>query len=485
LCTGIYGQMNGYQTSIYEKHKIPGGLMSAFRRKGFLVDTCVHWLAGSGAGMHIHRYWNEIGLLEGRKFLPIDRYAEFTGKDGRTVSFYCDPDRLEKHLLELSPADAKVIHEFADGVRLSISFKTPEKLQYEASTLEWTKTILSMVPLLGGIQKWTKMTVGELAARFQSQLIRDALNSVYEPDFSVFYMVLSTLGFLYKGHAGYPVGGSLPLALFLEKRYRTLGGQVKYQARVEKILVEYGKAVGVRFVDGTEQRADIVVSAADGYTTIFKMLEGKFVDNDVRERYEKWKPFRSILYVSAGVNRTFPEISISVEGNAFELQRPVVIAGDRHTWIPVHVHSHDPSFAPPGKTVLTSAIFTNYAFWEGVRDKVSVYEAEKDCIAQAYLEALEQIWPGISQDVVMVNVATPLTFERITGNWRGSITGWKLTPEQALAAIPQTLPGLENFWMVGHWVYPGGGIPGGPSTGREAIWKQCKKHKKAFVTLAA
>ena len=82
----------------------------------------------------------------------------------------------------------------------------------------------------------------------------------------------------------------------------------------------------------------------------------------------------------------------------------------------------------------------------------------------------------------MVNVATPLTFERMTGNLKGSITGWKLTPTQAMTKIPKTLPGLENFWMVGHWVYPGGGVPSGVATGREVIWRQCKKDKKAFKT---
>ena len=90
------------------------------------------------------------------------------------MSFYCDPDRLEKHLLEISPQDAKVIHELADGLRLGIRFKAPEKLQYEASTWEWMKTVFGMIPILKGLQKWSRMTVGELAERFQSQLIRDA-----------------------------------------------------------------------------------------------------------------------------------------------------------------------------------------------------------------------------------------------------------------------------------------------------------------------
>jgi phytoene dehydrogenase-like protein len=172
---------------------------------------------------------------------------------------------------------------------------------------------------------------------------------------------------------------------------------------------------------------------------------------------------------------------MSVEGNAFELEQPVAIAGEQHQWIGVRVHNQDASFAPAGKTVLTSAIYTRHEFWSSLQNDRAAYEAEKEKVARAYLQALEQVWPGISAQVEMVNVATPLTFERITGNWMGSITGWKLTPEQAMTTIPRTLPGLQNFWMVGHWVFPGGGLPAALSSAREVIWKQCKQDKKVFV----
>ncbi|RPI32703.1 MAG: NAD(P)/FAD-dependent oxidoreductase [Chloroflexota bacterium] len=481
LCTGIYGQMNGYQTRIIEKHKIPGGLVTAWRRKGFLIDLCVHWLAGSGSGIHLHRYWNEVGLLEGRKFLQHDRYGVYHARDGRTVNFYCDPDRLEQHLLELSPEDAAVIHELAEGVRFGIRFNPPEMERYEAGALRWMKVMFSMMPHMKDLQKWSKVTVGELAERFHSPLLREALLTVWEPDFSVFFMILTSLGFMYKQQGGYPLGGSLPLALALEKRYKQLGGQVQYQSRVEKILVENGRAVGVRFDDGSEQRADVVVSAADGYTTIFKLLEGKFTDKKIRERYENWKPFQSMIYVSVGVRRTFPDIPLAVEGNAFELKKPVLIAGEEHKKIGVRVHNEEPGFAPVGKTVLTSAIFTNHEHWKSLQGDRGAYEAEKENVARAYIDALEQIWPGISAEVEMYDVATPLTFERITGNWKASITGWKLTPEQGMASISRTLPGLDNFWMAGHWVYPGGGLPAGVSTGREVIWRQCEKDKRKFA----
>ncbi len=480
LCTGIYGQMNGYKTRIYEMHKIPGGLLTAWSRQGYVIDLCIHWLPGSGEGLFLHRYWNEVGLLEGRQFLQHDRIGIYQAKDGPAVNFYCDPERLEKHLLELSPEDAQVIHELANGVRLAIRFKSPDKEQYESVSLAWLKFILGMMPLVVGIQKWTKLTIGELADRFKSRLIQKALTTVFEPDFSVFYMMLSQMGFMYKNQAAYPLGGSLPLALTLENNYKQLGGQVQYQSRVNKILVEQGRAVGVRLEDGSEQRADIVISAADGYSTIFKLLEGKFTDANITERYQSWQPFQPLIYIGAGVKRDFPGYPYSVEGTAFELEKPVVIAGEAHQVLPIRIRNEDLSFASTGKTVLTSAIYTSYDFWKSLDGNSSAYEAEKQKIARTYIEALEQLWPGISPDVEVVDVSTPLTFERFTGNLKGSITGWKLTPKQATACIPRQLPGLANFWMVGHWVYPGGGLPSGVSTAREVIWRQCKKDHVLF-----
>jgi phytoene dehydrogenase-like protein len=482
LCTGIYGQMNGYTTKIVEQHKIPGGLVTAYRRKGYLVDVCIHWLAGSGPGFFIHRYWQEVGLLAGREFLQHDRYGVYHARDGRQVHFFCDPERFEKHWLELSPQDAVAIHELADGIRLGIRFTPPAQEQYEASPLAWARFIFGMLPLGMEIQKWSKITVAELAARFQSPLLRDALLNLFEPDFSVFYMILSQMGFMYRGQAAYPLGGSLPMALTLEKRYKQLGGQVQYQARVQKIIVEEGRARGVLLEDGRELRADVVISAGDGHTTLFKLLEGRFTNPKISQIYSTWKIFRPVMYIGVGVRRTFSGYPYSVEGNAFELPEPVTIAGEPHAMLPIRIRSEDPSFAPAGKTVLTSAIYTAHAFWEKLAGDRAAYEAEKEKAAQAYLQALEQLFPGITADVEMINVATPLTFERITGNWLGSITGWKMTPEQAPQKAPNRLPGLDNFWMVGQWLAPGGGLPAGVTTAREVIWRQCKIDKKSFVS---
>jgi hypothetical protein len=82
----------------------------------------------------------------------------------------------------------------------------------------------------------------------------------------------------------------LKIALYtIEQRYRDLDGQVIYNAAVEEILVKENRAVGVRLADGREYRADIIVSAADGYSTIFKLLGGRYVDDKIKKRYTEWE----------------------------------------------------------------------------------------------------------------------------------------------------------------------------------------------------
>ena len=79
----------------------------------------------------------------------------------------------------------------------------------------------------------------------------------------------------------------------------------------------------------------------------------------------------------------------------------------------------------------------------------------------------------------MVDVATPITYERYTGNWKGSMEGWLLTTETIKTAMgrgmDKTLPGLDNFYMAGQWVQPGGGVPTAAESGRSAIELICKR----------
>ena len=50
LCAGIYLRKSGFDVEILEKHKISGGLATAWKRQGYTFENCVHWLVGSRPG---------------------------------------------------------------------------------------------------------------------------------------------------------------------------------------------------------------------------------------------------------------------------------------------------------------------------------------------------------------------------------------------------------------------------------------------------
>jgi phytoene dehydrogenase-like protein len=488
LAVGIYAQMNGYRTQIFEMHDAPGGLCTAWKRKGYTIDGCIHWLVGSSPQSGMYRYWEEVGIAQGREFINMDEFIRYESADGRTLILYTNVDRLEKHLLEFSPQDAVPIKDFIKGIRMCLDFDPPSASDPPLKRLQKRlKLALTLVTKGRAMQRWMNITTEEFAARFQDPVLRDALLDMWFPEFSMFFM-LFTFAYLHNKNAGYPIGGSLPMSRALAERYTNLGGVIHYEKRVEKILVEEGKAVGVRLADGSEHRSGRVISAADGYTTIFKMLEGKYGDEETREPYEKWPTFPSLLFVGVGVNRSFDDEAKTISGMSFPLRRPTEIGDAVRDRMPVHIFNQDPTLAPAGKTSLVVMMPSNYAYWKELAQDRAAYEEKKDQVARTVVELLDQRFPGISQQVEMVDVATPLTFERYTGNWKGSFEGWLITPQNAFTVMKrmrETLPGLENFYMRGQWVEPGGGLPPCVTSGRRLVQELCKQDGRKFQTTVA
>ena len=114
-----------------------------------------------------------------------------------------------------------------------------------------------------------------------------------------------------------------------------------------------------------------------------------------------------------------------------------------------------------------------------------LYDSEQDQTAEQVLDVLERIMPGVSQDVEHTDVATPISYERYTGNWSGSSCGWLLTKKTILSMIlgmRKTLPGLDRFYMAGQWVEPGGSVPLCAASGKNAIALVCRDAGRRVVT---
>ena len=484
LSAGCYSQMNGYRTQIFELHDKPGGLCTSWKRKGYTVDGCVHWLLGARPGIDFYRIWEELGAVQGRVMIEHDEYMRIEGKEGQAFVLYTDANRLEQHMKELAPEDSEAIDELMNGAltaaKLKMSFLKAPEVQ---SLGEKVGAMLKMLPLLPFVMKWAKAPFGDYGKRFKNPWLREAFSVLTHevadmPTFGMF----NQIAWYGQGVTGYPVGGSLEFARAIEQRYLDLGGKIHYRSRVSRILVENDQAVGVRLTDGTEHRADIVISAADGHATIFDMLEGKYIDDKIQGYYDELPLFPPLVHVALGVARAFDDVPYSIEGTSFPLDEPVTIAGRELTRLPVQIYNFDPTLAPEGKTVLRVMLTTDYAYWKKLREDPERYKAEKKQIADTVIAQLDRRYPGLADQVEMVNVATPTTFERYTGNWQGNHQGWLPTTEYFNLRMSKTLPGLENFYMAGQWVEPGGGLPLAGVSGRYVTQIICKKDKRPFVT---
>ena len=483
LSAGCYGQMNGYRTQIFELHSLPGGLCTSWKRKGYTFDGCIHWLVGSDHGASFYRVWQELGAMQGRQMINHDEFIRVEGKDGKTLIIYTDADRLERHMKELAQADARPIGEFCSAIRALSHYDPP------LDTPEnWLGKLLAgwkMLPVLGVFGKYGKLSVENFVQRFSDPFLREAFQRVFDlPDFPM-VGVLMTLAWMHDQNAGYPIGGSLEFARAIERRYLDLGGEIHYNSRVDKILVENNRAVGVRLSDGTEHRADAetsvsaVISAADGHATIFDMLGSKYVDDKIRGYYDRLPIFAPVIQVSLGVAR---DLSHTPHMVSYPLDQPITIAGETQTRMSVKHYGYDPTLAPAGKSVVEVMFPSNYAYWKPLYEDRERYDAEKKQIALTVMAQLDKRLPGLSDQVEAVDVATPMTYERYTGNWQGSMEGWLITTQTMMMRMSKTLPGLQNFYMAGQWVEPGGGLPPAATSGRGVIQMICKQDKRPFVT---
>jgi phytoene dehydrogenase-like protein len=459
LCTGVYLRRLGFDTEILEMHTIAGGLATAWRKGGFTFENCVHWLVGSKDGAWLNSTWKEVFDIGQIEFFN-DPVFQVLQRGADRVTIYRDPDRLEAELLGKAPEDAAAIGEFVRLIRKIATIRLPEGDGF----FQNLATYLAFVRHLPVLTKYSKLSMAVYSRRFTNPMLR-AFFAAGIGDLSLLAIVYS-LAWMAQGNAGYPIGGSLRLIGLIEESYKALGGRIRFRTRAERILVENGRAVGVHLQGGDDVRADIVVSAADGHATIFDMLGGQFADARIRGIYKTYKPFPSYVQVSFGV-----DADLRGEPGAVALLLDKGIQVDPETTedaVTFRVFTFDPTFAPPGKTAVVCFMATyNHEYWCGLRENdADRYKAEKQRVAAAVTAVFESRFPAARGKISIVDVATPATVVRYTGNWKGSMEGWLYTPATGIRQLPCVLPGLERFYMVGQWISPGGGLPAGLMTGR-------------------
>lgn len=262
----------------------------------------------------------------------------------------------------------------------------------------------------------------------------------------------------------------------MSEKFKNLGGKIITGKKIIRILTENNIAKGVMLSDGTQYISDYVISAADGHSTIFDMLEGRYVNKKILNAYENWELFTPLVQVSFGINKSMP----SDVPSELWLDKRLIGMTKIQNGYSIMNYCYDPEMFPPGKSVIIIRFDSPWDLWKNMTP--TEYKNEKEKIAKDCTEILLNHYPEISGNIEVVDVATPLTDVKFTGVWKGAYEGFMPSSKTMMKNFNSMLPGLKNFYMAGQWLYPGGGLPPSAQSGKWAIQYICKKDKIRFKT---
>lgn len=450
LSAGCYGEMNGYETEIFEMQKISGGLCTSWNRNGYIFDGCIDWLVGSNPDNFLYDCWKEIDAFDNIQLINHEYVMTYEGKDRKQFILYSDVDKLENHLLHLSPEDSKIIKEFTDAVRKSAFFSKSKK------------TIFN--------DRFSTMTMYDFIGEFKNPFLKEALSACSVPLSPKEYMLggfILRLSLYNRKDACWPVGGSRGFAHNIEKKYISLGGKIKYGKKAEEVISENNKAKGIKLCDGSLHYADYVISTIDGYSTIFNLLKGKYLNDEIKNLFNNKIELPTSMQISLGINC---DLSNEPHSVVVELENPITVGNITNAYLYFRHYSYDSIISSSNKSVITTLIKTDYEYWDNLYKYADRYKLEKERICSEFIKIIEKRLPETKGKIEVTDVASPMTYYRYANVWKGSWMGWC---GKSKNIMPKVLPELKNFYIAGQWTEVCGGVSAAMMTGKRCITQIC------------
>ncbi|WIV11881.1 NAD(P)/FAD-dependent oxidoreductase [Proteiniborus sp. MB09-C3] len=477
LTAGVYACQSGFDVTIYEAHSIPGGASTSWKRKGYLFEGGMHWLTGSSPKTAFHKLWREVGALDDNTTI-YTRDPFFAFEDnGKTAFLYRDIDKLQSHLIKLSPEDEKEIIRLCRDLRKFMKVDMPitdiKNIKVkEKSTIPISK-LISMIPAFFRMSFYSNQTVKEYAMRYKNPFLQKLFRNIVGGDNNATSM-LFTLSTLAKGDGGYPSGGSLAMAGRMAKRFEALGGIIKYNSKVERIIIKNGSVKSIIF-NGAEISADAVIIAQDTLAAIDTLFDSPLREPWADKMRSEIKPMLN-TFICLGIKEDLSDVHESI---VFTSDTPVICAGEEIKEISINNYATYEGYAPKGCTAITSILAgDSYEWWK--EQKINgTYESEKQKLAENFIDVLAKKYPQIAGRVEVCDIATPLTYERYLNSYKGSwmsIMG-KGVKMQSYPSKPES---ISNLYFAGHRLIIPGGLPIALETGRKAVQYLCRDTNMVF-----
>ena len=483
LSAACFALMNGYQVMVLEQHARPGGAASSWSKKGFQLDLGP-LLWGCRPGAATYALYRELGVLPQNQVRPLRSIEVREELGGRSLQLASGLEELERSMKEASPADLFLAEDLVDSAAdlgqggVVDRFAYPRDIAGARSRLSSIWHGMRVRRYFTGAwgRPWTEFT-----SKFGDPFLRSCLETAF-PGQAPAWLAAFLLSQCAGGQLGRLQGGSESLVRSLMDRMARQGGEIRFGCHVDRLMVEEGRVTGARLLDGGVEKADAVVSAADGRETVHKLLEGRFVGKGAEARFRSWPDFSPLVVVTVGTSIPFPE---APDLRILLLKRPLPIGTGTVAKTAIRHIGPWPGGAPAGKSLFQVAMESDWHFWYKLRalDR-RMYDEEKARLARAGLSQLEALHPGLTDKVEMLDVATPYTVWRYTLGHEGAFLGPVPTLGALRAPPMRTLPGLRGFYMAGRHVAPGPGPLPNFFLGKQAVQLMCRYDGRPFRATA-
>ena len=471
----------GFKVLVLEQHSVPGGYASAFTRPGgFTFDVSLHSTT-VGVRDGVPNLIYGFPEIQDVIFVPHKTLyrAVYPDRDIRVP--HRDVPAYVKILKDNFPEEAQGIDGlFADMKGLSDDVANLSRAGGQADMAAFPTKFPHLFKNYA--RSWGAMVDDRIKGPKLKAVISGLWGYFGLPPskLSPFYYAMPLMGYL-EGGGYYPLGTSQKISDAFVRIIKANGGEVRLNTRVEKILTRDHAAAGVRTADGAEYRGRAVISNANAIDTFTRMMDEKEFLKDLLARMDKlsvsfssllvWLGLKTDLVREAGLKDS--EIFYS-PGYDIEAEYRTILAGGLpdDPWFGLTVYDNlHPDCSPQGKNTLNIIAAQGYDYWKkyetdyfyGNKD---AYTREKMRLADILIDKVEKRFlPGLRKAIEVVEVATPLTNLRFTGNPRGAIYGWDQTVgNSGNSRFPQTTP-IKNLYLSGAWTFPGHGygacIPSG------------------------
>ena len=180
-------------------------------------------------------------------------------------------------------------------------------------------------------------------------------------------------------------------------------------------------------------------------------------------------------FISVGIRSEIDQMPIP----SWLLDEPIKYAGKTVTGLGFHNYTGYKGYAPVGCASLTTAFVEDiYDFWKKAKDE-DRYEAEKQSLSDQISKALIKKYPHLEGKIEVIDIATPLTYERYTGSYRGSWMSLACAGEK-MKSYPGYLKSIKGVYFAGQRISSPGGLPVAVFTGRQAAQMVCLQFDQIF-----